>query len=106
MVLPLLHTFLPPGPAPPNPAALTASLQNAQNTQRLTSLLRETVSQDEGLRSLSAQAGRTERTVKNAVRADQEVQQAVHDYRIGDGSVNHARQWVEEGWRGLLGRET
>ena len=105
-MLPLLHTFLPAGPAPPNPAALIATLQNAQNTQRLTSLLRETVSQDDHLRSIQAQAGRTERTVKDAVRADSEVRQAVVDYRISEGSVNHARQWVEEGWSGLVSHGT
>jgi hypothetical protein len=102
LVLPLLHTFLPPAPPSPNPSILLNALQNAQNTQRLTTLAHEAIQQDGRLLHSYALAGRQQALLKQAVRSDPEVVQAVQDYRIGETSTAQARHWVEEGWNGLM----
>lgn len=102
LLIPLLHTLLPSGSPRPNPALLIAALQNSQNTQRLTSLLREAVQQDEQLRTTWAHVGRVERAVKASARVDPDVQRAMAEFGIEQGSDSHARQWVEDGWNGLM----
>jgi hypothetical protein len=78
------------------------ALQNTQNTQRLTSLARESINQNEHLRQLSIVAGRQQAHLTQAIRADAEVSQAIQDYRLGESSNAQARHWVEEGWNGLM----
>jgi len=102
LLLPLLHSFLPPAPPTINPSILLNALQNSQNTQRLTSLARESIAQNDYLRQLSAVSGRNQAQLSQAIRTDKEVKQAIEDYRLGDSSNAQARHWIEEGWNGLM----
>lgn len=102
LTLPLLHSYLPPGPPSINPSILLNALQNSQNTQRLTSLARESINQNEYLRQLSSVAGRQQDQLSQSIRSDEEVKQAMVDYRLGEASTTQARNWVEEGWNGLM----
>jgi multidrug resistance efflux pump len=97
-----LHSYLPPGPPSINPSILLNAIQNSQNTQRLTSLARESINQNEHLRHISTVAGKQQAQLSQAIRADQEVKQAIVDYRLGEASTAQARNWVEEGWNGLM----